>query len=217
VEQDCLPRHVILHDAVAATREISHEGTGRGAVKLEDGRTRDALDIQYEFLSHCQRYFTGADEETDWLLESWQFALEALESNPERLIGGVDWISKRWMLDLFRRSENLTWQDPWLQSLDLEYHNLDPARGLFFQLQPEEERIAQWNEEVAALIPEARTVAPADTRAHGRGIAVDWFLEHPKSNYLINWDSISLDGEPPLAMGDPFDNGEAAVRKFLER
>lgn len=215
VEQDCLPRNVILRDAVAATREISHEGTGRGPVKLEDGHTRNALDIQYEFLSHAQRYFSGADEETDWLLESWQFTLEALESNPERLIGGVDWISKHWMLDLFRQSENLSWQDPWLQSLDLEYHNLDPARGLFFQLQPEEDRIVQWNEEVAAAIPEARTTAPADTRAWGRGIAVNWFLEHPKSNYLINWDSISLDGEPPLAMPDPFDESAAAVRKFL--
>jgi proteasome accessory factor A len=186
-------------------------------VKLENGRSRDALDIQYEFLNHAQRHFTGADAETDWLLASWQFALEALESNPERLIGGVDWISKRWLLDLFRQSENLGWQDPWLQSLDLEYHNIDPARGLYFQLQPTEDRIIQWNAKVAAAIPEARTIAPATTRAHGRGFAVNWFLEHPKSNYLINWDSITLDGDPPLPMPDPFDADEAAVRRFLDK
>ena len=212
IEQGCLPRNVILRDAVVATREISHEGTGRGLVKLEDGRTRDALDIQYEFLSHAQRYFTGADEETDWLLESWQFVLEALDSHPERLIGAVDWISKRYLLDLFRASEKLSWHDPWLQSLDLEYHNIDPARGLFFTLQPEP-RVAEWNAKVTSL--EALSTAPTDTRAHGRGVAVNWFLDHPKSNYLINWDSISLDGDPPLAMPDPFDTSEAAVRKFL--
>jgi len=214
LEQDCLPRNVVLRDAVVATREISREGTGRGLVKLEDGRTRDALDIQYEFLAHAQRHFTGADEETDWLLANWKFVLEALESNPERLIGGVDWISKRWLLDLFRANENLTWQDPWLQSLDLEYHNIDPARGLFFTLRPCRQ-IAEWNASVQSM--EAMGVPPANTRAHARGIAVNWFMEHPKCNYTINWDSLSIDGEPPLAMPDPFDASEEAVRKFLER
>ena len=29
-------------------------------------------------------------------------------------------------------SEGIGWNDPWLQSLDLEYHNIDPAKGLFF-------------------------------------------------------------------------------------
>jgi hypothetical protein len=212
IEQDCLPRDVVVRDAVIATREISREGTGRGAVKLENGRTRTALEIQYEFLAHAQRYFTGADEETDWLLQSWQFVLEALETNPELPIGGVDWISKRWLLDLFRTSEKLSWQDPWLQSLDLEYHNIDPARGLFFTLMPTP-WIADWNASVASL--EAQYLPPANTRAHGRGMAVNWFLEHPKSNYLINWDSISIDGNPPLALPDPFENSEAQVRRFL--
>lgn len=215
IEQDCLPPHVVLRDAVVATREISHDGTGRGMVKLEDGRSRDALDIQYEFLSHAQRHFTGMDAETDWLLENWQFVLEALESNPEQLIGGVDWISKRWLLDMFRSSENLSWQDPWLQSLDLEYHNIDPARGLFFVLKPAAERVANWNASVARL--STLSTPPANTRAHGRGIAVNWFLEHPKCSYLINWDSISMDGEPPLPMPDPFENNETEVRQFLRR
>lgn len=212
IEQDCLPRNVVLKDAVLATREVSREGTGRGLVKLENGATRTALDMQYEFLSHAQRYFAGADEETDWLLKSWQFVLDALDSNPELLIGGVDWISKRWLLEMFRASENLTWQDPWLQSLDLEYHNIDPERGLFFSLKPGR-RIAEWNDNVTSEA--ALYTPPMDTRAHGRGIAVSWFLEHPKSNYLINWDSMSLDGEPPLLLPDPFDNSEVAVRKFL--
>jgi len=213
MEQECLPRHVVLHDAVVATREISHIGTGRGAVKLADGRTRDALDIQAEFLAHAQRYFTGRDEETDWLLESWQFVLECLENDQERLVGGVDWISKRWLLDLFRTSEHLAWDDPWLQSLDLEYHNIDPERGLFFGLKAEP-RIAEWNRQ--ALRPATLNIPPRNTRAHGRGLAVGWFLEHPKVNYLINWDSMSINGEPPLPLPDPFESSEAEVKKFLD-
>src|SRR5438094_596579 len=115
LEEARLPRDVILRDAVMATREISREGTGRGVVPLEDGRTRDALDIQFEFLEHARRHLTGMDAETDWVLESWRFTLDALGNKPELLIGGVDWISKKWMLELFRAEQGLTWQDPWLQ------------------------------------------------------------------------------------------------------
>ena len=48
------------------------------------------------------------------------------------LIGGVDWISKKWLLSTFMEEEGLSWQDPWLQSLDLEYHNINPGKGLVF-------------------------------------------------------------------------------------
>src|SRR5450432_4020342 len=40
LEEGDLPDEVILHDAVMATRQISHEGTGGALVPLEDGRTR---------------------------------------------------------------------------------------------------------------------------------------------------------------------------------
>src|ERR1700680_2387541 len=43
LEEKNLPSNVILRDAVSATREISREGSGRGPVQLEDGRTRGAL------------------------------------------------------------------------------------------------------------------------------------------------------------------------------
>ena len=212
LEQGTPPAGVLLQDAVAAMREISRLGTGRGVVRLADGKTCDALDVQYRFLEHCARHFAGFDEESDWILENWRFTLDALGSKPEMLIGGVDWISKRWLLNLFRCSEKLTWQDPWLQSLDLEYHNLHPERGLFFTLKPAK-RIAEWN--ASMQISEALQSPPEDTRAKGRGRAVSYFLKHPKRNYLINWDSISVEGEAPLSMPDPFDDYEEIVRQFL--
>ena len=55
-----------------------------------------------------------------------------MSNKPEALIGGVDWITKKWLLETFMESEGIGWDDPWLQSLDLEYHNIDPAKGLFF-------------------------------------------------------------------------------------
>ncbi len=201
LELGVLPDDVVLQDAVMATREISHEGTGGAAVSLEDGRTRSALDIQEDFLAHAQQHLGGVDEETDWVLESWAFTLEALRTEPELLIGGVDWISKKWLLDTFRAAEGLDWNDPWLQSLDLEYHNIDPARGLFFGLTPAK-AIGEFNDAVRRS--EAGRIPPTDTRAHGRGMAVALFQKR-QAPYVINWDSISLENADTLAMPDPFD------------
>jgi len=211
LEEKILPPDVVLRDAVVATRAISREGTGRGPVLLEDGRTRDALDIQYAFLEHIKKHFAGMDAETDWVLESWAFTLDALREKPELLIGGVDWISKKWLLDTFRESEKLSWNDPWLQSLDLEYHNINPDKGLFHALKPAK-AIGEFNDSVRR--PEAMRTPPANTRAHGRGRAVEHFQEKSLP-YLINWDSIALENQNYLMMSDPFENYEAEVKRFL--
>jgi len=212
LEQGNAPAGVLLQDAVMAMRDVSRMGTGRGPVRMADGQTCDVLDVQYRFLAHAIHCFAGADEETDWVLDNWRYTLDALATKPELLIGGVDWISKRWLLNLFRCSEKLSWQDPWMQSLDLEYHNLHPERGLFFTLKPSQ-RIGDWN--ASMRIPETLRKPPENTRAWGRGAAVEHFLKHPKRNYLINWDSLSVEGEAPLAMPDPFEDYEDMVRDFL--
>ncbi|MGB8352954.1 MAG: proteasome accessory factor PafA2 family protein [Chthoniobacteraceae bacterium] len=212
LEENNLPCDVLLQDAVTATREISHIGTGKGAVLLENGTTRDALDIQYEFLECAKKHFAGTDEETDWVLKSWAFTLDALRENQELLIGGVDWISKKWLLNTFRESEKLEWQDPWLQSLDLEYHNIDPSRSLFQALKPGK-TIGEFNNSVRRK--EAIKTPPANTRAFGRGRAVRYFQEENLA-YLINWDSIALGNQNYLAMADPFKNYDLEVAKFLK-
>jgi len=201
LEEGTLPPDVILRDAVLATRQISHEGTGRGVVELEGGRTRDALDIQHEFLAFTQRQLAGRDDETDWLLESWSFTLEALGTKPELLVGGVDWISKKTMLDQFREAEGLEWEDPWLQSLDLEYHRIDPTKGLFFALTPSK-AIGEFNESIRE--PPAMHTPPGDTRAAGRGLAVSRFLAESAA-YVLNWDGVGVENAWQLPMGDPFE------------
>ena len=212
LEEGNLPDDVILLDAVLATRQISHEGTGHAIVQLDDGRTRSALDIQREFHAHAQCVLGGRDAETDWILESWAFTLEALATKPELLLGGVDWVSKKWLLETFRESEGLEWNDPWLQSLDLEYHNINPARGLFFALTPAK-GIGEFNQRMRRA--EAMRMPPADTRAHGRGLAVSLFQDRTLP-YVINWDTIAIDNTASLPMADPFETYESDVRTLLE-
>ncbi|HWM24407.1 MAG TPA: proteasome accessory factor PafA2 family protein [Chthoniobacterales bacterium] len=211
LEEGHLPRNLSLSDAVQSTRDISRDPTRAWIVRLENGKTIGALDVQWQFYELAQQHLGGANEETDWLLESWSFTLEALGNKPETLIGGVDWVTKKWLLETFMESEGLTWADPWLQSLDLEYHNIDPERGLFFGVNPAK-RIGEWNSSVRRN--EAGHHPPANTRAAGRAQAVAWF-QKSEQPYVINWDSIACDSRDFLVMGNPFEDYTAEVARFL--
>ena len=38
----------------------------------------------------------------------------------------VDWVAKKFLLNALQEEEKLAWSDPWLQAIDLEYHNINP-------------------------------------------------------------------------------------------
>ena len=215
LEEARLPRNLILADAVQSTRDISRDPTQRWTVRLENGKTIDAIDVQWEFHQLAQKYLHNSSAETNWLLENWGFVLEALPHNRHALIGGVDWITKKWLLEEFVESEGLSWDDPWLQSIDLEYHNIDPRRGLFFAVTPGK-RIAEWNNSVRR--PSAMRVPPANTRASGRARAVAFFQSSACGiPYVINWDSIACDSRDFLVMGNPFETYNDEVDRFLSK
>jgi proteasome accessory factor A len=213
LEQRQLPRNLVLSDAVRSTRDISRDPTQRWIVDLENGKTIGALDVQWQFHELAQRHLGGSSAETDWLLESWSYTLEALEQNRHGLIGGVDWITKKWLLETFIDAEKVGWDDPWLQSLDLEYHNIDPAKGLFFSVTPGK-RIGEWNNSIRPQ--EAMRNPPANTRASGRARAVAYFQKRNQP-YVINWDSIAHDSRDFLVMGDPFQTYNDEVEEFLSK
>ena len=213
LEEGRLPKNLILNDAVQSTRDISRDASGEWLVQLENGKTIGALDVQWQFYALARKHLGGTSEETDWLLESWSYTLDALGGKPSLLIGGVDWVTKKWLLELFMESEGVTWGDPWLQSLDLEYHNINAERGLFFGV-PAAKRIGEWNNNVRRN--EASWHPPVNTRASGRSRAVASFQKDNRP-YIINWDSIACDNRDLLVMGDPFEDYNEAVANFLAR
>jgi proteasome accessory factor A len=95
--------------------------------------------------------------------------------------------------------------------LDLEYHNLDPRRGLHFAL-------AEHGRLQTVVSPEriayCATNPPSNTRAQARGIAVR-YLRDQSSSYIINWDSIAVENKDPLVMGNPFHPYRNEVAQLL--
>lgn len=191
---------VKLLDPVQAIRDISRDMTYRWEVQLEDGSYTTATEIQRTYLDLAERYLRGRDEEGDWVLDEWRFVVNALEHDPGCLVDRVDWVAKKWLLEYFMREEGLDWQDTWIQSLDLEYHNLNETRGLYFDLyeRGQVKRIVSDEQ-----INQAITHPPNNTRACARSRVMRALIDQ-KVRCQIDWDSIGVGDDKFLSLDDPF-------------
>ncbi|MEE3335693.1 MAG: proteasome accessory factor PafA2 family protein, partial [Candidatus Latescibacterota bacterium] len=181
-----------LADPIGAVKSISRDSSRRWECELEDGTPSTALEIQQRYLDHARSLAAGRDEETDWVLTQWQVALEALATDAEQLVGRCDWVTKKWLLDAFAEAEDLDWAKEedraWLQSQDLEYHNIDPDEGLFLLLEASGDTVERITDD--AHVERSMVQPPADTRAWFRGEALARFSDQIRS---LNWDSIEFE------------------------
>ncbi len=202
----------ILADSVTAMRDISRDQEFKWEITLRDGNRTTALELQWEMLQCAKQHLAGSSGDTDWVLEAWEGVLTDLPKGPEALLGRVDWASKFWMLKEFMKAENLTWKDPWIKSLDLEFHNLNRNKGLYWGL---EENGDAWRKTTDSAIEHARTHAPRGTRADGRGELIRTLAES-QTGYLIDWIGFRLNKEEPFLMLDPFVSYKKEIRNYLK-
>lgn len=201
LELDLVPPTIRLYNAVGALRSISRDQRWKWVVDLEDGRTIRAVDIQRIYLKAALDNFKGQDAQTDWLMAEWQQVLDALERDPLLLADRLDWVAKYRLLQVFMREEGLDWDAEVLHSLDLAYHDINPATGLALGL----EQAGQLRRiTTAADIESALEQPPADTRAAGRGSAVRRLLESGTTEpYKIDWSYLSIGTRRRLQMPEP--------------
>tara|TARA_B100000315_G_C14459783_1_gene533185 strand:+ start:197 stop:736 length:540 start_codon:yes stop_codon:yes gene_type:complete len=153
------------------------------------------------------------NHETDWIIDEWESVLNDLSNGPEAVIDRVDWATKYWMLCEFRKEENLEWQDPWLKSLDLEYHNINKQCGLYWGLEATGDAVRKTNDEA---IEYAKTRPPRGTRADGRGELVQTLM-NSQAGYLIDWIGFRLSrNQEPFLMLDPFVSYKEEIRNYLQ-
>ena len=193
---------------------ISRDQTYDWIIELRDGRKISALEVQRLYLTAVQQVTRDADEEMTWLLREWEAVLNDLERDVMLCRDRVDWVAKKELLTSLREEEKLAWSDPWLQAIDLEYHNLRPEAGLYHELvrQGSMRRLVTEEE-----IKQAIFAPPEETRAYFRGRAVARFDAQIKS---IQWDEVVFadgTGRQTVAIPEPADNARlkklsAAVR-----
>src|SRR5581483_9958712 len=182
IEQNKAPQ-LELANPVEATKSISRDQTYDWIIELRDGRKISAIDIQRLYLVAAQKH-CSQDDETKWLLKEWEQILNDLQQDVMRCSDRLDWVAKKFLLSTFRESEQLDWSDPWLQSIDLEYHNIALEDGLYYEL-VRSGRMQRFISEQE--IKDAIFLPPETTRAYFRGRAVAKFNPEIQT---IQWDEV---------------------------
>ena len=169
---------------VAANKSISRDQTYNWIIELKDGRKISAIDVQRIYLRAASKLNNDSSEDRQWILREWENVLNDLERNVMSTRDRIDWTAKKFLLDALQEEEKLSWSDPWLQSIDLEYHDLDLDQGLYYELlRTGLMRRVTNEEEIKASIFNP----PETTRAFFRGRAVARFNDEISS---IQWDEI---------------------------
>lgn len=209
LEEDLVPEKLALAHPLLALREISRDeralasrSTTRWPVVLAEGGCISSIDLQREYLSLASRY-EHEDEQTDWVLTEWQSVLDGLERDPLAMGDRVDWVAKLHVVEQYMKEEGLDWGDDALHSVDLEYHNIDPSKSLFYALQ----EMGQTRRVLTELdVVDAMTESPRNTRALGRSKLVKEVVARKTPRfYMFDWNGAATDRSTYIEMPDPFE------------
>src|SRR5216117_1102821 len=215
VEDDFIDRDLSLDSPVLAFRKVSRDLSCREPIRLKDGRSVTAVDVQREFLELAQRYYRDREKE-GWVgdvLTRWEHTLDGLAGDPMRLGRELDWVIKRQLIENYMAKHGLAWDDSRVQMIDLQYHDIRPGKGLYAKLEEAEavERLVT-DDEISKAIYDP----PKDTRAYFRGMCLQRYADEIMS---ASWDSVIFDlKEGPLKkifMLEPLRGTEAHVRQLL--
>ncbi|WP_312179372.1 Pup--protein ligase [Arthrobacter sp.] len=214
IEAGVIMRDLRLENPIRSIREISHDPTGSAPLKLANGSTMSALELQHIYLERVQEFVTanGAhNRHVPRVLDLWERALDAVESgNTSRIDTEIDWAIKKKLVDRYAERAGLDMSSPRLAQIDLTYHDISRRRGLFYLLQSRGETARVVDERE---IKEAVDVPPQSTRAKLRGD----FVRRAKAanrDFTVDWVHLKLNdrAQQTVLCKDPF----AAVDERVE-
>ncbi len=186
IEADAIDRDLEVLHPVQALKVLSHDPTLQTSVRLRDGRDLTAVQILTEYLEMVTAFVEreGSDPETDEVLAHWERLLDLLAHDPMDAAADIDWVAKLALLERYRERDSLSWSDPRLTAIDIQFSDVRAEKGIFHKLEAAG-RITRLttDEEVAAAVD----TPPEGTRAWLRGRAVELFGEDIVS---ASWDSL---------------------------
>lgn len=171
---------------IRALHRICADATLSTEVGLVGGRRMAALELQRYYRDACQRFVdsrSDAPTEAHELLALWTDALDALDSEPESLVGSLDWVTKRFLIEKAGREAG--WAE--LKKIDIRYHELSEEgyyrvlaqTGICKTLVDAEE------------VDRATRTAPPDSPATTRGHYIREFAGGDEP-FAVNWKRILI-------------------------
>ncbi len=215
LEAGCEVKGVALEDPVKSIKAVSRDLTLKKTIPLLKGRKATAIEIQRAYLAVAETHFEkDEDPVTIDILKRWRDVLDKLEEDPMQLSREVDWVIKKTLIDSFIERKGCDWEDSRIALMDLQYHNIDRKKGLFFSL----ERGGFVEKLVSPeLLRKAQEDPPSDTRAYFRGTCLKKFA---KEIYAASWTSVLFDvgGDTikKVPLMDPWKGTEVLVGALLE-
>ena len=208
-------RDMTLENPIRAIREISHDLTCKRTVRLANGREASALDIQAEYLERAKRYAEtkGLSPLEEKALGMWEYCLTGLESDPFKLDREVDWVIKHKLIEAYSDKHDLPLSHPKVALIDLQYHDVNRERGLFYRLQ-ERDMVERLTTDEA--IDEAVETPPQTTRARLRGEFIRRAKER-KRDYTVDWVHLKLNDQAQRTVlcKDPFKARDERVERLI--
>jgi proteasome accessory factor A len=210
-------RDMRMENPIRSIREISHDLTGKHAVKMADGRTMNAIDIQRHYLEKVAGFVRshGAHNElVPRIMELWERTLDAIESqNYAAIDTEIDWAIKLKLLGAYAARHDVDLGSSSVAQLDLRYHDISPERGLFNVLERRgaAARVTS-NEAIARAVDEA----PSTTRAQLRGRFVQAARDSGR-DYTVDWVHLKLNdrSHQTILCKDPFQNTDERVDELI--
>jgi proteasome accessory factor A len=121
------------------------------------------------------------------VVDLWEKILTDLEIDPRRTADRLDWTAKLALFEGYINRDNLDWNDSKLALLDLQYHDVDPEKGLYDRLAAAGRMQRLFSDEEVGSAVE---LPPEKTRAYFRGRCV---AKYRDSLVAANWDSLVFD------------------------
>ena len=214
-EPQVVLRDMTLENPIRAIREISHDMTCTRRVRLANGREVSALDIQSEYLNRALRFAEHHDltDEEQLALDMWEYTLSHLEDDPLKLDRELDWVIKYKLIEAYRERHDLTLSDARVALVDLQYHDVNRERGLFYRMQRKGmvDRIVT-DEEISHAVEHP----PQTTRARLRGEFIKRAKER-KRDYTVDWVHLKLNDQAQRTVlcKDPFKAEDERVDKLI--
>ena len=213
IEEGVVPQDLQIADPLEALRNVSRDPDYKWVVTLVDGRTMRAVDLHRHYIAAARKYLNHTNEQFQWTMREWERTLDDLERDPLSTSDRLDWSAKRVLFQEFIDAEGGSWHDDIMQSLDLEYHNINPEVSLASGL----ERSGSLRRIITDEdITHAMTNPPSNTRALGRGKIVEQLIALPEVRYVIDWDAIYVERNRQLDLKNPFNTYEYEAETFLD-
>ncbi len=200
-----------LAEPLEALKNISRDRSWRWRCRTANGRFTSAIEVQRTYLQLVREYCRGVGHEWLEAMNAWERVLDDLERDPLSTADRLDWSAKFKLVEQFRQAERLDADDPWLQSLDLAYHLLDPKQGLFYGLMDQGAFVLPYP---LAEIDGHSLCPPATTRAAVRGRCIEKFGSQVEA---AQWEHLVLRGSAgriKLDLRELFD--PLKIRRALE-